>query len=54
MQYWKGEEMTSMPVMLYVISKLLSLVNPISLRKVEIVYNFGLSQCSRVNVTRFP
>ena len=27
-----------------------SLFNPIALRKAKIVYNFGLSECSRVNV----
>ena len=26
------------------------LLNPIALRKAKIVYNFGLSECSRVNV----
>ena len=28
-------------------------VNPIALRKAKIVYNFGLSECSRVNVSGF-
>ena len=26
------------------------MVNPISLRKAKIVYNFGLSECNRVNL----
>ena len=26
------------------------LVNPIALRKAKIVYNFGLSECNRVNI----
>ena len=26
-------------------------VNPIALRKAKIVYNFGLSECNRVNLT---
>ena len=26
-----------------------SLLNPIALRKSKIIYNFGLSECSRVN-----
>ena len=28
-----------------------ALVNPIALRKAKIVYNFGLSECNRVNDT---
>ena len=28
------------------------IVNPIALRKAKIVYNFGLSECSRVNSAR--
>ena len=29
------------------------LLNPIALRKAKIVYNFGLSKCSRVKVYRY-
>ena len=27
--------------------------NPIALRKAKIVYNFGLSECNRVNTSSF-
>ena len=29
------------------------LFNPIALRKAKIVYNFGLSECDRVNIIHF-
>ena len=32
------------------ITKILTLFNPIALKKAKIVYNFGLSECNRVNL----
>ena len=38
--------------MVHVMCKNSPLINPIALREAKIVYNFGLSECNRVNVVK--